>query len=369
MLNDLRKYVNYLLDVRSFTPEFTRDEVTYHALEAARSIRGADRPPALVVHGIMPRSGTVHVGELLRRHPALHAYPNRVWEAPFLQHTDHILNMQSAFFRTYRQNIGKIGERDFLPLFGAAFIAYLHASAPEGQRILLKVPGVHHLDRFFATFPHEHLLVLLRDGRDVVHSTRKTWPQITFGMACRRWKRSARMVLACHQHYQTEPTTVSSPGTVPSPSTACSRRCHDQPSPVSPGLVPTTGSSGRCPVSSGPAPSPVSSRAGRHPSDRCYWLARFEDAVRDPAAFVTEACRRFGLDEAAYPFEGIDQLPVRGSTSLGEQGAVDWGPVQKPSAFSPIGHWRAWSWLQKSTFKRIAGRELIQLGYCDDLHW
>jgi hypothetical protein len=223
--------------------------------------------------------------------------------------------MQRDFLRTYEQNVGRIGAHDFLPLFGAAFIAYLHAFAPEGKRILLKVPGVHHLDRFFAAFPHEQLLVLVRDGRDVVHSTRKTWPQITFGMACRRWKRSAGMVLACHEHYE-----------------------------------------------------------GGHRREQTvlggqYWLARFEDAVRDPAAFVRQACQRFGLEKGAYPFEGIGRLPVRGSTSLGKQGQVDWTPVDKPGGFSPIGHWRDWSWFQKATFKRIAGRELIALGYCEDLDW
>ena len=305
--DDLGKYLDYLFDSRSFAPRFAVDEPSEAALQAARSIRGEAPAPALIIHGIMPRSGTVYVGELLRRHPDLHAYPNRLWELPFLQHTDHILKMQRDFLRTYQQNVGKIGDRDFLPLFGAAFIAYLHAFAPEGRRILLKVPGVHHLDRFFAAFPHEHLLVLVRDGRDVVHSTCKTWPQITFGMACRRWKRSARMVLACHHCY--------------------AKRSQG------------------------------------------YWLARFEDAVRDPAGFVREACRRFGLDQAAYPFHQVGDLPVRGSTTLSEQGQVDWAPVQRPSHFSPIGHWRDWSWWRRWRFKRIAGRELIDLGYCEALDW
>jgi hypothetical protein len=47
-------------------------------------------------------------------------------------------------------------------------------------------------------FPEEHLLVLTRDGRDVVHSTVKTWPQILFPFACRRYRRSAEMDL-CHR--------------------------------------------------------------------------------------------------------------------------------------------------------------------------
>lgn len=316
ILDDFRKYVAYALAGSSFIACFDVQPRRQQVMQVARSIRGRDLGPTIVIHGIMPRSGTVYVGELLRRHPDLHAYPNNVWEAPFLQQTDHVLRMQRDFFLTYEQNVGKIGQHDFLPLFGAAFIAYLYSFVPEGKRMLLKVPGVHHLDRFFAAFPHEHLLLLVRDGRDVVHSTRKTWPQITFGMACRRWKRSARMVLACHQRYKSD---------------------HSKPS---------TGSSGRC-----------------------YWLARFEDAVRDPAAFVRQACQRFGLDDDAYPFGDIDRLPVRGSTTLSQQRPVDWAPVDKPRDFDPIGHWQDWSWWRKWRFKRIAGQELIALGYCEDLDW
>ncbi len=317
--DDVRKYLGYAFDRRSFVPEFDEQPLTQHALEAAEAIRERGHGSTIIVHGIMPRSGTVYVGELLRRHPAVHAYPNRLWEMPFLQQTYHILRMQRDFFRTYEQNIGKIGDHDFLPLFGSAFIAYLRSFAPEGQRLLLKVPGVHHLDRFFTVFPYEHLLVLVRDGRDVVHSTRKTWPQITFGMASRRWKRSARMVLAFHERYR---------------------------------IRSTTGASAACP-----------------PPPGAYWLARFEDAVHDPAGFVREACRHFDLDEAAYPFDEADDLPVRGSTTLKRQGPVDWAPVKKPAGFKPIAHWRDWSWWQKWRFKHIAGQELIDLGYAEDFKW
>jgi hypothetical protein len=149
--------------------------------------------------------------------------------------------------------------------------------------------------------------VLTRDGRDVVHSTVKTWPQLMFWMACQRWRRSARMVLACHRRYAER--------------------------------------------------------------GEGYWLARFEDAVSDPESFVREACRHFNLDEEKYPFDEMSDLPVRGSATLKEPGDVDWHPVEKPRDFDPVGHWRDWSWWRKWRFKRIAGRELIQLGYAKDMNW
>ena len=39
------------------------------------------------------------------------------------------------------------------------------------------------IQQFYDVFPHEQLLVLVRDGRDLLQSTLKTWPQLRF----RRW--------------------------------------------------------------------------------------------------------------------------------------------------------------------------------------
>ncbi|MBN1136106.1 MAG: sulfotransferase [Anaerolineae bacterium] len=305
--NDLKKYLDYLFDTRSFDPKRGSAAISDHALECARSIRGAGRAPALLLHGVMPRSGTVYVGELLRRHPDLHAYPNQIWEMPFLRQTGEIQKLQKRFFLAYEQNMGKIGDNDFLPLFGSSLIAYLYSFLPPEGRMLLKVPSVQYLTDFFSVFPGEHLLLLVRDGRDVVHSTLKTWPQIRFSMACQRWRRAAEMALrfdAIHASRQ-----------------------------------------------------------------KGYWMARFEDAVRDPAAFVEQACERFGLDVQRYPFEEMEAVAVHGSSSLPVQGKVVWDHLEKPKDFRPIGHWQSWSPGKKRLFKRLAGQALIDLGYCEDLSW
>jgi protein-tyrosine sulfotransferase len=307
LVGDVRKYIDYVFDTRSFTPRFDPEAVSADALRAARAIRGSDRGSAIVIHGIMPRSGTVYVGELLRLHPDLTAFPNRIWEAPFLQLSGDVVALQEKFLWAHRHNAGKLNDKDFLPLFGAALITYLHSFMPEGQRMLLKVPGVHYLSDFYHMFPGEHLLVLTRDGRDVAHSTVKTWPQILFSFACRRYRRSAEMVLACHEQYRQR--------------------------------------------------------------ERGYWLARFEDAVRDPERFVRQACARFDLDVDRYPFDRIGTLPLRGSSTVTDEGDVTWHPVDKPRDFNPVGHWENWSAWRKWRFKRIAGQALLALGYCENLNW
>jgi hypothetical protein len=98
-----------------------------------------------------------------------------------------------------------------------------------------------------------------------------------------------------------------------------------------------------------------------------YWLARYEDALENPVSFVNEACRRFDLDVNRYPFEKIDGIKVIGSSKLEEN--VTWQFIPKPEGFRPTGYWTKWSAARKMIFKSIAGRSLIELGYCDDLNW
>ena len=211
------------------------------------------------------------------------------------------MKLEEEFLWAYTQNRGKIGERDFLPLFGSALTAYLYQGVPAGKRMLLKVPSVERLDHFYHAFPHEHLLVLVRDGRDVVESTLRTWPQLRFWMVCLRWRRAAEMVLACDRHYRER--------------------------------------------------------------EKGYWLARYEDAVSDPERFVREACQRFGLDEQIYPFEQIGSIPVHGSSTHQSRGRVDWTPTAKGRAFQPVGRWQSWSKVKGWIFGKLAGQALLELGY------
>jgi hypothetical protein len=297
-----KKYFRYVFDVDAFAERSVRGEITSAALETARELRG-NHPPAIIIHGIMKRSGTVYSGELLGSHPKIYPHPNRMWETPFLAQTRSIRKLQSDYSLAYRFNVDRMGENDFLPLFGSAFLAYMYSLVPEDQRMLLKVPGVEYLDYFYDVFPQEHLLLVLRDGRDLVSSTIKTWPQLRFAHVCRRWALSARMVLRFDAEHRGRPG---------------------------------------------------------------YFMARFEDAVEDPAGFVRKAADKFGLDPDAFPVEKLGRLPVIGSSTTRKSGKT-W--IKKTAGFNPIGRWHNWSAWRKMRFKQIAGKELMALGYCEDLNW
>lgn len=309
-LTDIKKYANYYLETRGYTSDTGVKAIGNPAYRAAGAARGNERGPAIVIQGIMPRSGTVYVGELLRRHPTLYAFPHQLWEFPALQLAGDIRKLQEAFLRGYKPNRGKLAEDDFLPLIGAALIAYLYEPVPPQRRVLAKMAGVQYLTLFFSMFPHENLLILIRDGRDLVHSTLRTWPRLNFIQVCLRWNRSAQVVLRTLERLEGSP-------------------------------------------------------------DQGYWMAKYEDSLEDPYTFVKEACRRFGLDERCYPFEQIDEIRVIGSSKLEHerQKEVTWRHLQRPAGFRPMDYWKQWSALKKLIFKAIAGRSLIELGYCEDLKW
>lgn len=304
---DIKKYLNYFLETKGFTADTELGSIHDEALKAAAFARGQERGPAIFIQGIMPRSGSVYVGELLRRHPDLCAYPYGQWEFPGLMLAGKIQNLQDLFLHGYQMNKGKLGDDDFLAIVGGGLMAYLHASVPSNKRVLVKMPSAQYLSHFFRMFPYENLLVLIRDGRDVVHSTLRTWKNLNFIQVCLRWNRSARMVITHQEQMKNEKRDA-------------------------------------------------------------YWLARYEDALSDPEKFLSSACRHFQLDADKYPLGEIDTVRVIGSSQL-ENNQVVWRHLSAPKDFRPTGYWHKWSPVKKSIFKLIAGRSLQELGYCKDQHW
>ena len=282
-------------------------KISDQMLDVATVMRGGDRPPAIFLHGVMPRSGTVYFGEVLRLSPEIFAYPNKLWELPFMAHAGDLINYQGKFFQTYQQNRSQLEENDLLCLFGAGMMNYLHSFVPEGKTLLIKVPWMQFLNYFFTFFPRENLLLLMRDGRDVVHSTIKTWPDRDFESVCRQWDASAKIYLDLQKRF--------------------------------------------------------------NPGEDKICFVKYEDLLRDPAEVTRRVLEAFDLDWLKFPEEKIHELPVRGSSAMQRDGKVSWTPAEKGGEFKPLGKWCSWSEKEKKIFKTICGETLVTLGYAEDLSW
>lgn len=290
----------------ALNPDLIIPDPLKQAFEVAKTIRGLERGPAVMIHGVSSRSGTVYTGELLSLHPDLFSYPNEMWETPFLELTGDILNLNKKFLKAYRKNAGKLGDSDFLPIFGSSFLAYLHHFAPSDKRLLVKRPKMDYLSHFFKMFPFENILLLIRDGRDVVDSTVRSWAKTNFPKACTRWNNGAKMILSFYRE---------------------------------------------------------NNKQGG------IYYTKYEDIFQNPERFVKDACRCFNLDEDKYPFGEINSIPLKGSSFNKKNGRVSWEATDKGKNFKPIGRWKDWSSKEKEIFKSIAGQSLLEAGYCEDLNW
>jgi protein-tyrosine sulfotransferase len=278
--------------------------VSADALATARVIRGK-YPPTIMVHGVLQRSGTRYLGQLLKLHPDISMYPRGLVETPILNTAESIRILQARFLAAFPANREGMGADDFLPLFGASFIAFIYGAVAERQTALLAMPDVSSLAYFPFLFPFERPLLLMRDGRDVAESMVRSFAPFPFDEACIRWNRNALIMLEQQK---------------------------------------------------------------LHAKDG-WQIFRYEDAVLDPPQFIEQVCKYCELDAARYPYDRIGEVPVVGSSELQREGRVTWEPVAKPSGFKPVGRWQSWTPRQTRIFKRIAGRALIESGYVANSNW
>jgi protein-tyrosine sulfotransferase len=265
-------------------------------------VAAGEQADPIFIHGIMPRSGTNFLWDLLLLHPDCGPAREPVREDLFLDHADHLVAFVEQVRASWDPRWGSfapdIPERLHAAL-GEGLVSFLWTD--RSRRLVTKSPSVRHLGRFFLLYPWARLLVLVRDGRSVVQSSMDTFGW-DFDRACRAWADAADEIL----RFQ---------------------------------------------------------RAEAAHSDR-WRLVRYEDLVDDTEGQLRPILTFLGLDPAGYDFEATRSLPVRGSSAFGRQGSeVHWEPVAKDATFAPKERWRSWPDEQLERFDWLAGDRLRSLGY------
>lgn len=278
----------------------------------AAAVRGAAPPPAIFIHGVLPRSGTNFLADALALHPDVQAHPARLWEFPLLYVAPGAAALQQEFLFMFKRNREVMDRYEVLAYLASGWLATLQKAA-GARRMLFKSPHVQNLGLFRHVFPGDVLLLCLRDGRDVIQSSLQT-----FG----RWRPRSKgfASLAREWRYGTEAILTFEPG-----------------------------------------------------AENAYakaMVVRYEQLAEQPEATMRAILEHGGLDPASYDFAALGRLPVRGSSAIPATDDERWGQHDKPAQFQPIGRWQAaWSSAQKSRFKAIAGEALIRAGYATDASW
>ncbi|WP_170785324.1 sulfotransferase family protein [Ruegeria lacuscaerulensis] len=291
------------LDSRDFMPPVSAEQGA-HLAALARRARGDIRTPILIF-GVLPRSGTNFVHDLVGMHPDVTADPGRLYEFPLLHAAGDAAAFSRDFLRYFPRNEEVLGHYDMLAMLAGAWFRELQAQA-EGQHILLKCPHVQDLSLARYIFPDAKIILCLRDGRDVLDSSLRTFSRFSlrsknFRQLADEWRLGAEAILS------------------------------------------------------------FSSGGPNENADTM--VVRYEDIVGNTPSHVQQMLDHIGLEAARFPWAEIDKMPVRGSSRSTAANEQRWQPQAKTADFNPVKRWAEWPDSKKARFDKLAGQALEQAGY------
>lgn len=212
--------------------------------------------PTIFLHGILRRSGTNHLHQLLLDHPDCVQPVISVREDWFLDRSDPLLRYADELFKIWsnpKWGGTPFPKAEFLREIGSGQLRFLRTglSGAEEKVLVTKTPSVAHLDRLQQFFPGSKNVILVRDPLDVAASSYNTW-KAPVSKTLNEWNSG------CH-------------------------RIHDY---------------------------------AKDPRNDHYIL-RYEDLIANPVEKLTECLSYLQLDPGVFPWEKIDEAPVLGSSDGG----------------------------------------------------
>lgn len=258
--------------------------------------------PLILILGMYHRSGTNFLWDLLQCHEGIEASP--ISEDYVVFEADRLTRFAEAVSRQWSSAWGIDPEeerRRLVRSLGWGIKRFFAETVKPGKRAVLKTPTVANVDLVFEVFPAAQVLLLVRDGRDVVESSLRSFGG-GFERTLQRWKRNAHRIV----RFLDSPTADESR----------------------------------------------------------YLLVRYEDLWRRTEREMRRILRFLGEDVYLYDYERALSLPVRGSSTYrGRRQRLHWEPVPRSGDFQPIGRWSEWGMFRRQRFRWVAGEELRRLGY------
>lgn len=263
------------------------------------------------INGIMPRSGTHFLANLLCQHPDCEK--SVIPEDCFLTRADQLAAYANSIRHSWDEQDELKDNTGYLDMLmenlGGGLInflrqardsAYKKERATAEKRLLVtKTPHVDNISLFFKLFPDEKLIIIVRDGRTLVESIVRSF-NYNRDEAIATWASAARKI----------------------------------------------------------------ARFTENQKEGKFLVVKYEDLHTDTEAEMRKILNYLELDAGQYDFKAAANLPVVGSATFkrGEAG-VHWMPVKKTDEFKPTERAAGWTRAQHERFNRLAKNELIYFGY------
>lgn len=269
--------------------------------------------------GIMQRSGTNYLNNLLLLHPNCE-YPGFVWEDYLIAPAEYLNKYAELVYNNWnpawKSRLTEImgpnpllrclgeGLRSFFskqfasnlrPRLGSTQVG--EAFGDDSKKLVTATPSVRNIKYFFDLFPGAYLLIIIRDGRSVVESGIKSFDW-DYEYAIRRWADAAETILQFVQTAQ----------------------------------------------------------------QKQYLIIKYEDLYTNTEKEMTKILSFLGLDIERYDFNAAANLTVTGSSELrNKEGKVHWNARKKTSDFNSIKRWHSWkrplherfNWLTESFMEQF----------------
>lgn len=274
------------------------------------------RSPIFII-GILQRSGTNYLNNLLLLHPDVRS-PGAVWEDFYLASAEHLQTYVTEMQRRWNPKwLDKLdtmlGPEAVLHHLGGGLVKLMEnqfqSMVESGAQtvpnrpvwVVTATPNTRNLDKFFQLFPDATPIIIVRDGQATVESGVRSFGW-DYEEAMRTWAESARRILQfCQQ---------------------------------------------------------------RENSDR-YILVKYEDLHLHPEEEMRRIITVLGLDASVFDFEACKNLGLMGSSELksGPSAEIHWKFVDKPKAFNPLTRAGHWPVALQRRFYYLAGAVTRELGY------
>lgn len=288
-----------------------------------------ERAKFIFLYGISVRSGTNFSARIFSKHPDVEIVPNNetIREFPLLKVMNHFKNDFERFGDLYTRNNGVKSHYNwgkYASHFGNSFLDYIlaeHIIDMTKKIYFLKDPGSSNLKFSGSIFPNNKVIILIRDGRDLVESSEKAYLNKRGGQSfINRIKRNVFHFTGREFRRNVRQWNINA----------------------------------------NQIKQYINSEAGKN----CL-VVKYEDLQRENEETYKKLFDFCGLSFDMTNFKSIEVVGSSFSDQISSdiQNRTIWSPIEKNEQFKPIGRWANWSNWKIKYFQKNAGEMMAWFDY------